>query len=33
MTTLIYNLIKIQINEGNPGHPRLSVFLWYSYSV
>lgn len=27
MTTLIYNLIKIQINEGNPGHPRLSVFL------
>lgn len=27
MTTLIYNLIKIQINESNLGHSRLSVFL------
>ena len=27
MTTLIYNTIKIQINESNPGHSRLSVFL------
>lgn len=27
MTTLIYNTIKIQINESDQGYPRLSVFL------